>query len=210
MKPVTREMLFTLIKYYYSVLRFLILDDISHFPQCFEVQFFTKVKISEHLADLRTKGITEPEEQLFQQIERMFALKTLPTKKIIGQMFTELRLMLTTEIDNIITSAARTVLEELEKSVIIGSIELCWDQWSDRFQMSARYMHKMSTSTCMGAPASVSIDDQFQIIYNNYDTYLQGGKNGEEKGTLSDTIQDTNCIDRWKHTPVKHTPVKRF
>lgn len=137
---------------------------------------------------------------LFERIEKMLSVKTLPTKKIIEQIFTELRLMLTTEIDNIITSAARTVLEELEKSVIIGSIEECWDQWSERFQMSSTYMHKMSSTTSTDEQDNVSIDDQFQILYNNYDVHVHGEANHEEMCNIVNKIQDTTCMDRFKHT----------
>ena len=147
---------------------------------------------------MRVKGLTEHEDKLFQRIQHMFSLKNLPTKTIIAEIFTDLRLMLTAEIDNIITSAARTVLEEIEKSVVVGSIEECWDQWSARLELSATYMLDMSASTCLGEQDNISIDDQFQIIYNNYHSHLQGEERGEEKLNLADIVQDT-MIDRFKH-----------
>jgi hypothetical protein len=56
----------------------------------------------------------------------------------------------------------------------------------------------IAASTCLGEQDNISIDDQFQIIYNNYHSHLQGEERGEEKLNLADIVQDT-MIDRFKH-----------
>jgi len=169
---VTKEMFLVLIKYYYSILRYLFLDDGSHMPTFLENEYFILSDIRTHVEELQSKGATPSELQCFSKIERLVALKSPPTKQIIIQGFKELRLLLTANIDSIITTIARTTLEDSEKCINVGTKELSWLPWAQRLQQSSTYMTRMENESFIDTNM-IHVNKSFQILCNAYQTQVQ-------------------------------------
>lgn len=193
-KNITREMLLVLIRYYYAVLRYLFLMDASFLPEFFDSSFFCKTTVSTHVEELRRKGLTKKEESLIFRIERIMSKKSIPNKNVIVNVFKDMRLMLTPQIDLIVTIMARTVLEEAEKCVNVGTVEECWTPWSQRIQRSSSYMKQMEKETC-NVIDSVSINDSFEILCVRYDKYIESTRKKEQK-TLRSTFHDEYLMKR--------------
>ena len=110
-------------------------------------EYFILSDIRTHVDEFQSKGATPSELQCFSKIEKLLALKSPPTKQIIIQGFKELRLLLTANIDSIITTIARTTLEDSEKCINVGTKELSWFPWAERLQQSSTYMTRMENES---------------------------------------------------------------
>jgi len=205
-KTVTKDMLLVLIRYYNSILRFLFLEDESSFPECFDASFFSKSNISQHVQQLHGKGATERELALFSQIEKIFSNKSTPNKSTVLKLFKDMRLMLTSEIDNIITTVARTALEESEKCVMVGTVEACWDPWSQRLKNAATYMTIMEKAPYKAVNNSDE-NSQLQLLSSIYDKHVNSLQ-GREVEALSCKILDSVVISTSKTKSISKFPTK--
>ena len=79
------------------------------------------------------------------------------------QGFVDLRLILTANIDNIITTIARTTLEEFEKCINIGDVETGWLPWAKRLKQSSAYMRTMECAVNVDAD-TMNINSSFEIL----------------------------------------------
>lgn len=192
---VTKEMFLVLIRYYYSVLRFFFLGDSSQMPQFFESDFFQLTSIRANVEQFQKKGATSTEERIFAKIEWILALKAPPSKKQILDGFKDLRLMLTPQIDDIITTVARTALEESEKCVNLGTIETCWSPWAERLQKSSTYMTHMEEGTFIDEDMH-KVNMSLKILSDCYSRHVQK-KSSDEVESLIYKLKDSH-IDRIK------------
>jgi len=182
-------MLVVMIRFYYSVMCYLFLENDSSCPGWLEKSHFNKGKISTHLQALKTKVVTREEMAVFEQIEELFGNTTLPKKGKLVQAFTHLRLMLTLEVDTIITEVARAVFEELENCVDVGNIEKCWYPWSQRIKLSVSNVIKMEKVL-----GYVKVNNTLHQLCAQYKDKVETDFKNEES-SISMAIQD-HCVSR--------------
>jgi hypothetical protein len=93
-------------------------------------------------------------------------------------------------IDSIISTIARTTLEDSEKCINVGTKELSWLPWAQRLQQSSTYMTRMENQSFIDTNM-IHVNESFQILYNSYQTQLQSIDNED---SLRTKIVDTHIL----------------
>ena len=112
------------------------------------------------------------------------AFKSPPSIKLIVQEFVRLRLILTSTIDNIITTIARTTLEESEKCINVGLVETCWLPWAERLKKPSAYITRMEDESFV-EPNTIKINESFGILYRAYESHLLNKSCTDEESLIS-------------------------
>lgn len=161
-RATTIGMLVALLKYSYSIFLCMYLDDTSKIAEVYETDH-----IQSYMILLASKGASSSEIEVFRTIEKVLSLKTLPKKCVLGQAYKDLRLNLTPELDQYITNAARTALEEAEKCIDVGDIGVCWEPWANRIKRGGLDMHTME------GEGEGSMQNSIHTLMHMYETHLE-------------------------------------